>query len=48
MLVASCVSWHEVLFEDNADNNLVLNNGLGRHIDTLTPHQLLTFAKVYC
>jgi hypothetical protein len=30
----------------NADSHIVLNNGLGKHIDILTPDQLITFAKV--
>ena len=33
--------------EFTTDTEAVLNNGLGKHIDLLTPEQLITFAKVF-
>jgi len=39
-------STHTIPREIKTDNEAVLNNGLGKHIDLLKPEQLITFAKV--
>lgn len=41
------MSWHDAVRNRRPTNQIVvLNNGLGKHIDLLTPEQLITFAKV--